>query len=70
MFADFAYFKHTYLVCSILRIFGLNSDEDDTISDVLCLYHNLTKCGHKEETLMPLFLKAIANARKFTYAEE
>ena len=46
-------------------MFRLNSDEDDTVSDVLCLYHNFTKCGHKEETLKPLFLKAIANARNF-----
>ena len=43
----------------------LNSDEDDTASDVLCLYHNFTKRGHKEEVLKPLFLKAIANVRKF-----
>ena len=50
---------------SILRMFRLNSDEDDTVSDVLCFYHNFTKRGHKEEILKPLFLKATANARKF-----
>ena len=44
---------------------GLNSDEDGTVSDVLCFYHNFTKRGHKEEILKPLFLKATANARKF-----
>ena len=55
----------SHIFGSILRMFRLNSDEDETVSDVLCLYHNLTKRGHKEETLKPLFLKAIANARKF-----
>ena len=45
-------------------MFRLNSHEDDT-GDVLCIYHNSTKCGHKEENLKPHFLKAIANTRNF-----
>ena len=36
-------------------------DENDTVSDVLCFYHNFTK----REILKSLFLKAITNARKF-----
>ena len=55
----------SHIFGSILRMFRLNSDEDDTVSDVLCLYHNFTKCGHKKETLKPLFLKAITNTRNF-----
>ena len=46
-------------------MFRINSDEDDTVSDILCLYHNFIKRGNKEETLKHLFLKAITNARKF-----
>ena len=46
-------------------MFRLNSNEDDTVSDVLCFYHNFTKCRHKEEILKPLFLKAATNARNF-----
>ena len=46
-------------------MFRLNSDEDDTISDILCFCRNFTKCGHKKELLKPLFLTAITNARKF-----
>ena len=49
---------------SILRMFRLNSDEDDTVSDVLSFYHSFTKRGNKEELLKPLFLNMIANARK------
>ena len=55
----------SHIFGGVLRMFRLNSDEADTVSDVLCLYHNFTKRGHKEESLKPLFLKAIANARKF-----
>ena len=53
---------------SILRMFRLNSDDDDTVSGVLGLYHNFAKRGHNEEILKPLYLKAIVNARK--YADE
>ena len=47
-------------------MFRLNLDKAaDTISNALCFYHKFTKHEHKEEILKPLFLKAIADVRKF-----
>ena len=55
----------SHIFGSIARMFRLNSDENNTVSDVVCFYHNFTKRGHKEDILTPLFLKAVANARRF-----
>ena len=35
----------SHIFGSVLRIFRLNSYEDDTVSDVLCLYQNFTNVG-------------------------
>ena len=52
---------------NILRIFRLNSDEEDIIQDSVTFFHRFLECGHNCDTLKPLFLKAITNARKFLY---
>ena len=44
----------SHIFGSVLRLFRLNSDEDDTVSDVLRFYRNFTKRGHRAETLKPL----------------
>ena len=50
---------------NILRIFRLNSDEEDIIQDTTEFYRRFTRRGHTHVTLKPLFIKAIANARKY-----
>ena len=46
-------------------MFRLNSNEDNTVNDVLCFYHNFTMRGHMEEMLQFLFLEEIFNSRTF-----
>ena len=50
---------------NVLRIFRLNSDECDIIEDSVNFYNRFLSRGHKRDTIKPLFLKAIDNARKF-----
>lgn len=54
---------------NLLRIFRLNSYEDDIIKDTLNFYDRFLARGHKNtqkrDVLTPLFLKGIANARKY-----
>ena len=50
---------------NLLRIFRLNSYEDDIIKDTLNFYDRFLARGHKRDVLTPLFLKGIANARKY-----
>jgi len=50
---------------NLLRIFRLNSCEDDIVRDTLNFYERFLLRGHTNEVLKPLFLKGIANARKF-----
>ena len=42
-----------------------HSDESDIIEDSVNFYNRFLSRGHKRDTLKPLFLKAIDNARKF-----
>ena len=50
---------------NILRIFRLNSDEEDIIDDTKRFYHRFCQRGHTSESIKPLFLAGIKNARKF-----
>ena len=50
---------------NLLRIFRLNSNEDDIIQDTLSFFDRFLVRGHKSEVLTPLFLKGIENARKY-----
>jgi len=50
---------------NLLRIFRLNSNEDDIIQDILSFFDRFLVRGHKSEVLTPLFLKGIENARKY-----
>ena len=50
---------------NVLRIFRLNSNENDMIKDTVNFYNRFLARGHKRDILKPLFLKAIDNARKF-----
>ena len=50
---------------NILRIFRLNTKEEDIIEDTVRFFHRFLRRGHNRDTLEPLFLKAIENARKF-----
>ena len=49
----------------ILRIFRLNSNEEDIIQDSVTFFHRFLERGHNCDILKPFFLKAITNARKF-----
>ena len=60
----------SHIAGSTLKMFRLNSNEDDPVSDVLCFCHNFTKCVHKEDILKSLFLKVVTNARKFLMKSE
>jgi hypothetical protein len=48
-----------------LRIFCLNSDEEDIVSDTVQFFRRFRLRGHQSESLKPLFLKAIKNAKTF-----
>ena len=50
---------------NILRIFRLNSDEEDIVDDTVKFYHRFLQRGHTCDVLKPLFLAAKENARKF-----
>ncbi|KAL7523625.1 hypothetical protein ACHAXR_000257, partial [Thalassiosira sp. AJA248-18] len=50
---------------NILRIFRLNSDEEDIIRDTMEFFNRFTRRGHERDVLIPLFLKAIQKARIF-----
>ena len=55
---------------NVLRIFRLNSDEEDILDDTVRFYRRFLNRGHKRDVLTPLFLKAITNARKFLATSE
>jgi len=50
---------------NVLRIFRLNSYEQDTVDDTTDFYRRFLARGHKCDALKPIFLGAIQNARKF-----
>ena len=50
---------------NVLRIFRLSTDEKDVIDDVRRFYNRFKLRGHPEDEIRPIFLKAIANARKY-----
>ena len=50
---------------NVLRIFRLNSEEEDIVKDMTQFLDRFLRRGHTREVLVPLFLKAISNARKF-----
>ena len=50
---------------NILRIMRLSSDENDAIKDIKKFFNRFLARGHSYYTLQPLFLRAIASARKF-----
>ena len=49
----------------VLRIHRICKDEDDRANRVRTCYDRLLLRGHTSSTLLPLFKKALANARKF-----
>jgi len=49
----------------VLRIHRLCSDEDDIIERCRVFFRRQLDRGHKAETLIPLFRKAVTNAHKF-----
>ena len=50
---------------NVLRIFRLNTEEEDIIKDVIQFLNRFLRRGHTRGVLVPLFLKAISNARQF-----
>ena len=50
---------------NVLRIFRLNTDEKDIVSDVLTFFRRFQRRGHPTDELKPLFFKAITNAREY-----
>ena len=54
-----------HVIGNVLRLFRLNSNEKDTIDDILRFYRRMIARGHHHNDLQPLFLKAIKNAREF-----
>ena len=55
---------------NVLRIFRLNTEEEDIIKDVTQFMSRFQRRGHTREVLVPIFLKAISNARKFIATTE
>ena len=49
-----------------LRIFCLNSDENNITEDTVTFYRRYLAYEHTHDILTPLFPKAIENTRKFT----
>ena len=49
----------------VLRIHRLCSEEEDVTKRVCTFFRRLTRRGHYPSTLLPLFKKALTNARKF-----
>ena len=47
------------------RIFRLNSDEEDRVADTIQFIRRFKLRGHHLDSLKPLFLKAIENAKAF-----
>lgn len=56
---------HGHICGNVLRIFRLNSDEEDIIQDTLEFFQRFTRRGYNRDVLTPFFLKAIDNARNF-----
>ena len=54
-----------HVIGNVLRLFRLNSNEDDIASNVKRFYRRMLARGHHHDDLQPLFLKAIQNARDF-----
>ena len=54
-----------HIIGEVQRIHRLCSDKDDIQSRVCTFYGRLMRRGHKSESLIPLFEKAMVNARKF-----
>jgi len=54
----------------VLRIHRLCMDEDDIANRVKIFYDRLIARGHTSSSLLPLFKKALANARKFLTTSE
>jgi hypothetical protein len=56
---------YSHVCGNVLRIFRLNSDETDRIADTVQFIRRFKLRGHRLDSLKPLFLKAIENAKAF-----
>ena len=56
---------YSHLCGNVLRIFCLNSDEEDGVEDTIQFIRRFKPRGHHLDSLKPLFLKAIENAKSF-----
>ena len=56
---------YSHLCGNILRIFCLNSDEEDRVMDTVQFLRQFKLYGHHLDSLETLFLKAIENGKKF-----
>ncbi|KAL7530340.1 hypothetical protein ACHAWF_003338, partial [Thalassiosira exigua] len=54
-----------HITGEVLRIHRLCSEEKDVTERVCTFFRRLVRRGHNPSTLLPLFHKALANARKF-----
>ena len=56
---------YSHICGNVLRIFCLNSDEEDRVADTIQFIRQFKLRGHHLDSHKPLFLKAIENAKSF-----
>lgn len=57
--------RNGHIFGEVLRIHRLCSDEDDITERILTFFRRMTQRGHTRSDLLPVFQKALCNARKF-----